>query len=33
LLKNGVVVGDFAEKHPFILQDAAEGFHWNNQQA
>jgi hypothetical protein len=27
------VLGDFSENYSFILQDAAQGFHWNNQQA
>ena len=24
---------DFSENYSFILQDAAQGFHWNNSQA
>ena len=28
-----VVVGDFAENYSFVLQDAAQSFHWNNAQA
>ena len=28
-----VVVGDFSENYSFVLQDAAQGFHWNNAQA
>lgn len=28
-----VVIGDFAENYSFVLQDAAQGFHWNNSQA
>ena len=27
------VVGDFAENYSFVLQDAAQEFHWNNTQA
>jgi len=27
-----VVVGDFAENYSFIVQDAAQGFHWENSQ-
>jgi hypothetical protein len=27
------VLGDFSENYSFITQDAAQGFHWNNQQA
>jgi hypothetical protein len=26
-------LGDFSENYSFIIQDAAQGFHWNNQQA
>ena len=25
-----VVIGDFSENYSFVLQDAAQGFHWNN---
>ena len=34
-LQSGVfqVIADFAENYSFILQDEAEGFHWNNSQA
>lgn len=34
-LKTGEVVvqADFSENYAFILQDAAQGFHWNNSQA
>jgi hypothetical protein len=34
-LKDGeiVVVGDFAKTYSFIVQDAAQGLYWNNQQA
>lgn len=34
-LKVGEVlaIADFAENYSFILQDAAQGFHWNNDQA
>jgi len=34
-LKTGefLVVGDFAENYSFVLQDAAQSFHWNNLQA
>ena len=34
-LKEGEVVvqADFSENYAFILQDAAQGFHWNNSQA
>ena len=28
-----IVIADFAENYQFILQDAAEGFHWNKDQA
>ena len=28
-----VVSADFAENYAFVLQDAAQGFHWNNAQA
>jgi hypothetical protein len=28
-----LIVGDFAENYSFILQDAAQSFHWNNLQA
>jgi len=28
-----VVFGDFSENYAFIVQDAAQGFHWNNAQA
>ena len=28
-----MVTVDFSEKYSFILQDAAQGFHWNNSQA
>jgi hypothetical protein len=28
-----VVLGDFAENHPFIVQDATEGLIWNSHQA
>ena len=35
MLKPGefVIVGDFAENYSFVLQDAAQSFHWNNLQA
>jgi hypothetical protein len=26
-----IVSGDFSENYSFIIQDAAQGFHWNNQ--
>lgn len=29
----GIVHCDFAENYAFILQDAMQGFHWNNSQA
>ena len=34
-LKQGelVVVADFAENYSFVVQDAAQGMHWNNSQA
>ena len=34
-LKDGKVIvqGDFSENHSFIIQDAVQGFHWNNDQA
>ena len=28
-----VIVLEFAENYPFLVQDAAQGFHWNNSQA
>ena len=28
-----LVIGNFAENYSFVLQDAAQGFHWNNSQA
>ena len=28
-----LVTADFAENYAFVLQDAAQGFHWNNDQA
>ena len=28
-----LVTADFSENHSFILQDAGQGFHWNNYQA
>ena len=28
-----VIVIDFAENYSFLVQDAAQGFHWNNSQA
>lgn len=28
-----MILGDFAENYSFILQDAAQGYHWNNAQA
>ena len=27
------MIADFAENYSFILQDEAQGFHWNNSQA
>ena len=27
------VTADFSENYSFVLQDAAQGFHWNNSQA
>jgi hypothetical protein len=35
MLKSGefLVVGDFSENYSFVLQDAAQSFHWNNLQA
>ena len=35
MLKVGVflVTADFSENYSFVLQDAAQGFHWNNSQA
>ena len=34
-LKEGevVVLGDFADNYSFVIQDAVQGFHWNNDQA
>ena len=26
----GILVGDFAENHSFVVQDAAQGYHWDN---
>ena len=31
-VKSAVLVGDFAENHSFLVQDAAQGFHWDNSQ-
>ena len=28
-----LIIADFSENYSFILQDAAQGFHWNNDQA
>ena len=28
-----IFIADFSENYSFILQDAAQGFHWNNNQA
>ena len=28
-----IVVADFSENYSFVLQDASQGFHWNNSQA
>lgn len=28
-----IVLCDFAENYAFIMQNAAQGFHWNNKQA
>jgi len=28
-----LVTADFSENHSFVLQDSAQGFHWNNSQA
>ena len=28
-----LVLADFSENYSFVLQDAAQGFHWNNTQA
>ena len=28
-----LVTADFSENYSFVLQDAAQGFHWNNSQA
>ena len=27
------VIADFSENYSFVLQDEAQGFHWNNSQA
>lgn len=32
-LNQCIVICDFAENYYFVLQDAAQGFHWNNAQA
>ena len=29
----GILVGDFSENYSFVVQDAAQGFHWVNSQA
>ena len=31
--ENIIVCADFSENYGFVLQDAAQGFHWNNAQA
>ena len=31
-LSEAVIVGDFSENYSFIVQDAAQGFHWDNSQ-
>ena len=28
-----LVIGDFSENYAFIIQDAAQGYHWTNSQA
>ena len=28
----GILVGDFAENYSFLVQDAAQGYHWDNSQ-
>ncbi|KAK6191045.1 hypothetical protein SNE40_002794 [Patella caerulea] len=28
-----VVIGDFSDNFPFVVQDVAQGYHWNNAQA
>ena len=28
-----MVTADFSENYSFVLQDAVQGFHWNNAQA
>ena len=34
LVKGTVIIrGDFADHHHFLVQDAAQGFHWSNYQA
>lgn len=32
-LDEAVVILDFAENYSFVVQDAVQGFHWNNDQA
>lgn len=32
-LNQCIFICDFAENYSFVLQDAAQGFHWNNAQA
>ena len=34
-LKEGevIIMGDFSENYSFIIQDAVQGYHWNNDQA
>ena len=27
-----IILRDFAENYPFIVQDEIQGYHWNNQQ-
>ena len=31
--KQAIIILDFAENYSFIVQDAIQGFHWNNSQA
>lgn len=31
--KECILLGDFAENYSFVVQDAAQGFHWENSQA
>ena len=32
MFDEGILVGDFSENYSFVVQDAAQGFHWENSQ-